>query len=179
MVVEAGAVLVGLVCMSLIVAILLSIDGQPMRLWTLPIQPNSLVAVFLTIPNSALLIPIAESIGQLKWDYFDRPRNIRHIQTFDEASRGPWGAFVFLWKTRGTSALATFGSVITVCMLGFEPFTQQVIELHTQKAPILGSMGFVSSTNQFTSSTLANLKERDESSNIFGSSTRYVIAKIW
>jgi hypothetical protein len=155
---ESGAVFISFVCMSLIVAILLTMDGKPMRKWTLPIQPNSLIAVFSTITKSALLVAIAESIGQLKWGYFDRARNIRHMQNFDEASRGPWGAFAFLWRTRGTSVLAAFGSAITVLMLGFEPFTQQIIELHTQEAVLLNTTGFVASTNSFTSSALTGNK---------------------
>jgi hypothetical protein len=135
--------------MSIIVAILCSMDGKPMRLWTLPIQPNSLVAVFSTITKSALLVPIAESIGQLKWDYFSKPRAVQHMQTFDQASRGPWGALVFLWKTRGTAILATFGSLITVLMLAFEPFTQQVIELHSRETVLYNTTGYVSSTKTF------------------------------
>jgi hypothetical protein len=149
---ETGAVFVSFACMSLSVAILLYIDGKPMRIWTLSIQPNSLIAVFSTITKSALLVAIAQSIGQLKWDYFKQARNIRHMQTFDEASRGPWGALSFLWRTRGTSVLPAFGSAIPVLMLGFEPFTQQIIELHNQEAVLLNATGFVASASTSTRS---------------------------
>jgi hypothetical protein len=59
---ELGAVLVSLICMALIVAVLFSMDGKPLRDWKLPIQPNSLVAIFSTITKSALLTPPLERI---------------------------------------------------------------------------------------------------------------------
>jgi hypothetical protein len=140
--------------MALIVAILFRMDGKPLSTWKLPIQPNSLVAVFSTITKSALLVPIAESIGQLKWDYFhDQPRSVQHMQTFDGASRGPWGALVLLYKARGSSILGTFASAVTILMLAFEPFTQQVIEVHAQQAPLLNTSGFVSVANSFAPRT--------------------------
>jgi hypothetical protein len=74
------------------------------------------------------------------------------MQIFDGASRGPWGAFVFLWRARGTALLATLGAIITILMLGFEPFTQQIIELHTQRTILSNTTGFVASTNFFTHS---------------------------
>ena len=147
---EVGSIFVSVVCMCLITSILFYMDGKPTRLWKLPIQPNSLVAVFSTVAKSALLVPIAECIGQIKWDFFKRPRPLIHIQTFDEASRGPWGATVLLWKTRGTSLLAAFGSIITILLLTFEPFTQQVIDIGTQRAVLTNTSGFVSTANRFT-----------------------------
>jgi len=148
---ELGAVLISFICMSLVVTILFRMDGKPLRTWTLPIQPNSLVAVFSTITKSALLVSIAECLGQLKWDYFqDRPRSVQHMQTFDEASRGPWGALVLLYKMRGRAVLAAFASMVTILMLAFEPFAQQIIEVHAQEAALTNTSGFVSSAPGFS-----------------------------
>lgn len=147
---ELGSIFMSVICMCLIASILFYMDGKPTRTWKLPIQPNSLVAVFSTVAKSALLVPIAESIGQIKWDFFKRSRPLIHMQTFDEASRGPWGAAVLLWKTRGTSLLAAFGSIITILLLTFEPFTQQVIDINNQRAILTNTSGFVSTTNRFT-----------------------------
>jgi hypothetical protein len=139
---ELGAVFVSFICMALIITILFIMDGKPLRDWKLPIQPNSLVAIFSTVAKSALLVPVAESVGQLKWDYFhDRPRTVRHMQIFDEASRGPWGALTLLYRTRGRSVLAGYAAAITVLMLAFEPFTQQIIKVHSQQAPMYNTMG--------------------------------------
>jgi hypothetical protein len=126
---ELASTLLSLICMSLIVAILLYMDDQSYEKWKLPIQANSLVAVFSTISKSALLYPLAECIGQLKWEYFDtaRPRLLSELHAFDTASRGPWGAFKLIWITRGKATLASLAAFITVLMLAFEPFAQQII----------------------------------------------------
>ena len=70
--------------MTLILAILFTMDGKPMRDWKLPIQPNSLIAVSSTIAKSALLVPLAECIGQLKWIYFHTPN--RSLSTASKIS---------------------------------------------------------------------------------------------
>jgi hypothetical protein len=88
------------------------------------------------------------------------------MQIFDGASRGPWGAFVFLWRARGTALLATLGAIITVLMLGFEPFTQQIIELHTQRTILSNTTGFVASTYFFTHSVFVEKIEFPQGKNI-------------
>jgi hypothetical protein len=153
---ELGSMLVSIVCVSLTATILGYMDGKPTRMWKLPIQPNSLVAVFSTIAKSALLVPIAEGMGQLKWDFFARPGRIVHMQTFDEASRGPWGATVLLWKIRLASLLAAFGSIITILLLAFEPFTQQVIDFNTRRAILANTSGFVMRTSTFIKEGFTN-----------------------
>ncbi|KAI4674050.1 uncharacterized protein J4E88_008517 [Alternaria novae-zelandiae] len=128
--------------------------GKPMRDWRLPIQPNSLIAVFSTIAKSALLVPLAECIGQLKWIYFQTPQSkpINRLYDFDVATRGPWGAFTFLYKLRlrKSAALASFGAALTILSLGFEPFTQQVLRVYSKPALLVNTTGTVSSSNSFS-----------------------------
>ncbi|KAF1992766.1 hypothetical protein P154DRAFT_391006, partial [Amniculicola lignicola CBS 123094] len=89
---ETGAVLVSMTFLSLIIAIMFSVDGKPLSKWKLPIQPSALVAVFSAVVKSSLLVPIAGCIGQLKWAYFEKPARLSHMEAFDEATRGPWGS---------------------------------------------------------------------------------------
>jgi hypothetical protein len=126
---EFGAILTGVVSTAVIVAVLAKIDGKPLSSWTYSIQPASLVAIFSTIAKSCLLVPVAVCLSQLKWSYFEKPRELGHMQVFDDASRGPWGAFVFLWKTKGVAWLASVGALITLLMMAFEPFSQQAIHV--------------------------------------------------
>ena len=146
---EIGSTLLALICTALMAAILFTMDGKAMEKWKLPIRPNSLVSIFSTIAKSALLYPIAECIGQLKWEYFDAPRTrpLRRLHAFDTASRGPWGAFTFVWYTRGTATLASIGAIITVCMLAFEPFTQQIISTSARSALRTNETATVLATN--------------------------------
>lgn len=124
---EITAALLTVACTVLIMVILFSMDGKPLARWRYRfIQPNSLVAIFSTLAKSSLLFPIAECLGQLKWSYFEKPRPISHLQRFDSASRGPWGAVLLLWEVKGRAIVASLGAVVTVMLLVFEPFAQQV-----------------------------------------------------
>ncbi|KAF2180609.1 hypothetical protein K469DRAFT_639609 [Zopfia rhizophila CBS 207.26] len=128
---EVGAVIASLISLGLIVAILSTMNYESRVAWKLPIQPNSLVAIFSTIAKSALLIPLAEGLSQLKWNHYEeRAGTLDHLQAFDDASRGPWGALMFLFKMmrRRFSFLATAGALLTILTLVFEPFTQQIID---------------------------------------------------
>lgn len=147
---EIGSILLGVICTVFIFAILVTMDGKPMSKWHLPIQPNSLIAVFSTLAKSSLLYPIAECIGQLKWTYFERPRPLDRMEVFDGATRGPWGSLIFLWKTKATMLLASLGALITVILLAFEPFAQQAVGFSTHLAPLNNITGSVTKTNAWS-----------------------------
>jgi hypothetical protein len=151
---EAGAMLLAIGCMSSIVAILFYMNGKTLLDWKLPIQPNSLVAIFSTVGKSALLFAVSEGLGQLKWLYFEQPRALSQMENFDQASRGPWGAFTFLWHTRGTAFLASIGAFATVLMLAFEPVTQQVIEFSTRVSLQSNQTGWYSTAYAWSDSRL-------------------------
>ena len=132
-----------------VVAVLISVQDKPLADWKLPIQPNSLVAVFSTIAKSALLVPIAECISQLKWSYFESPHMLSQMEVFENASRGPWGALIMLWKIKATNTLASVGALITVLLLAFEPFTQQVVNVKTKDIWMSNETSTVSYTTAF------------------------------
>lgn len=157
---EFAFALLSVTCTSLIVGILVSVDNKPIEDWKLSIQPNSLVAVFSTIAKSALLYPLAECIGQLKWHYFDTiiAKPLEQMQAFDTASRGPWGATTFTWSTRGTTVLASMGAVITVLMLAFEPFTQQILAFSSRNVLLHNETGNVLATNTWFQPNLDDLR---------------------
>jgi hypothetical protein len=67
-------------------------------------------------------------MGQLKWCWLRRSRRqVQDIQAMDDASRGPLGAFSVLVFWTGGS-LAALGSIITLLMIAFGPFLQQLVE---------------------------------------------------
>lgn len=78
------------------------------------------------------------------------------METFDEASRGPWGSATFLWKTKGAGGITTLGAIITMMMISFEPFTQQGIVLRAQNTTLVDSTGYVTKANAFTNSSLVD-----------------------
>jgi hypothetical protein len=148
---EFGAIVVSLVSMTLIITILLAMNGKPLQYWKLPIQINSLVAVLSTIARSASLLILAEGLSQLKWNHFEKPAStLDQLQTFDDASRGPWGALMFFLKMKkGIRILTAIGAALTVLALAFEPFTQQVLEFPSRKISITNGTAYVHAAEEF------------------------------
>ncbi|KAG8161194.1 hypothetical protein KVR01_009458 [Diaporthe batatas] len=125
--------------------------------WTLPIQPNSLVSVFSTLAKTALMFPIASVISQMKWIWFQEPRSLVHLQSFDKASRGPWGAMRLIWdlfsKASGWTAKAA--CVLTIAALAFEPTAQQVISFETRETQIHNATAQLLVTSSWNSSSFS------------------------
>ncbi|KAF7181989.1 hypothetical protein CNMCM7691_001377 [Aspergillus felis] len=116
-------------CIAAIATILATMDGKSLSQWTMPIQPNALISVFAVVAKASLLYSVAQCIGQLKWLYFrSGVHPMIDIQRFDDASRGPWGSLIFLWKFRLTALTSSGACFITIAALAIDPFTQQVLE---------------------------------------------------
>ncbi|KAK7990910.1 hypothetical protein PG990_015190 [Apiospora arundinis] len=60
------------------------------------------------------------------------------MDTFDVASRGPWGALTLLWHLKWEAKLASWASLITILALAMEPFTQQIISFRTRPVYLPG-----------------------------------------
>jgi hypothetical protein len=98
-------------------------------------QPISKDGAFLTwtnvlgkISSAALIVPTSEAIGQLKWNWFHNSKAMWDFEIFDKASRGPWGALMLLFRTKGRS-LAALGALLIVLLLAIDTFFQQVVDL--------------------------------------------------
>jgi hypothetical protein len=94
-----------------------------------------------------LILPISESIGQLKWAWFNgKSQNIIDFEIFDKASRGAWGSLLLLCRTKGRS-LAALGAVLTLLLLATDAFFQQLIDLPERWA--LYGTGFIPRTIRY------------------------------
>ncbi|KAI8935461.1 hypothetical protein NX059_008031 [Plenodomus lindquistii] len=80
------------------------------------------------ISSAALIVPTTEAIGQLKWNWFNNSRAMWDFEIFDKASRGPLGALMLLYRTKGRS-LAALGALLILLLLAIDTFFQQVVEL--------------------------------------------------
>jgi hypothetical protein len=70
--------------------------------WKLGVSINAFVSIFSGFAKSALLLPTAEALGQLKWSWFTRKQNrMMDFEVMDSASRGPWGSLLLLASTKG------------------------------------------------------------------------------
>jgi hypothetical protein len=82
-------------------------DGQP--IWDYySLTLNTVVAILSTAAKAAILLPVANCIGQWKWILFSGPpRRLFDFERIDEATRGPMGSVKLLFSPRITQAYAT------------------------------------------------------------------------
>lgn len=85
------------------------------------------------ITSVALILPVTEALGQLKWHWFHKANAMWDFEIFDKATRGPWGAFLLLYRTRGRS-LAALGAMLVLLLLANDSFLQRVIDLPSRPA---------------------------------------------
>jgi hypothetical protein len=154
---ELGAALLSMTSMLLIILVLFKVQDKPLGDWHFSIQPNSLISVLTTLGKTAMLVAVAESIGQLKWLHFDgRSRPLDHFQQFDEASRGPWGSAMLIWGTKGRAILASIGAFITIVGLGIEPSAQQILGFPSKLTTVHNSTATLGIADMYWSKALVN-----------------------
>jgi hypothetical protein len=120
---EIASWLISALCMGAIIGIYVRINGTIMvRSETL----LTLVNLLGKVASAALIVPTSESLGQLKWNWFHDFQAMWDFEIFDKATRGPWGAALLLFRTKGRS-LAALGALLIVLLLAIDTFFQQVI----------------------------------------------------
>ncbi|KAF2439804.1 hypothetical protein P171DRAFT_318105, partial [Karstenula rhodostoma CBS 690.94] len=116
-------------CMAGIVGMLMGYQNKRIPDWPFGLTLNACISVLAKIASAALLLPVSEALGQLKWSWFqgDNSKKMWDFEIFDNASRGPWGSLLLLVRTKGRS-LAALGAAVTLMALALDPFFQQVVE---------------------------------------------------
>ncbi|KAL3490754.1 hypothetical protein BJX62DRAFT_237868 [Aspergillus germanicus] len=130
---EFGSALFSTCCFVSICAVLFAYDGKVRPTWKLGLSLNTAISILATGCRSALTLVVSEAISQLKWLWVKdgEPKQLLGMQVFDNASRGPLGALTMLFKYSGRS-LVSLGAVLTILMLAFEPFVQQILSYPLQ-----------------------------------------------
>ncbi|CBY00377.1 hypothetical protein IAQ61_011308 [Plenodomus lingam] len=123
---------VSLVCMAAIIGVLVHLKDQPLAKWTWAektgLTLNAYISILSKMAGAALILPVSEALGQLKWSWFlEHSKQMWDFEIFDNASRGPWGSLLLLIRTKGR-ALAALGAMIMLCSLALDPFFQQVVD---------------------------------------------------
>ena len=88
-----------------LVLVLHAFDGKPQpqfgSTFGAALTLNTIIAIISASAKAALLLPAAECISQYKWFWFQKDyRDMGDMETFDGASRGLWGGFELLWKSK-------------------------------------------------------------------------------
>lgn len=124
---EIGSCLVALNALVVIICVLRRYDGDLIPDWRYGITLNALVSILSSIFKAAAVLPLAGGISQAKWLWYAKSRPLRDMESFDEASRGPWGSLLLLVDFR-SHYVASFGAFLTVFAMAIDPFTQQVVQ---------------------------------------------------
>lgn len=120
-----------------VVAFLSVYEGRESPEWKLPVGAgkyrktfvlniNAIISIFTTTFTSGLLIPVAASMSQLKWVWFQQGHPLSHYQAFESAARGPLGSLFLLWTLKGRR-LACVGAIIVVAALGIWVSIQSLV----------------------------------------------------
>ncbi|KAL4734926.1 hypothetical protein BDV11DRAFT_212417 [Aspergillus similis] len=140
-VVSAGALIT-------LVSVLAIYDGKPQPDWYY-MSLNSLISWLSTISKACILFYVSEALGQSKWVWFaQKVQPIRHIRTFDSASRGPYGALELIWTLRGRH-FAVVGSLAVTLALAFDPFAQNLVQYYEGKVTDTSNNATISSTSYY------------------------------
>jgi hypothetical protein len=147
---EITSIVFGFICMMLALTVLICMDDKPLAVWKLSVQPTTAIAFLSTITRAALIFPLSECIGHLKWEFFDQPRSLYFMQIFDAASRGPLGAFNFLWRARLGSPVTAVAASVMILSLLLQPFMQQTIVISTRNIPVLNETASVTRATRWS-----------------------------
>jgi hypothetical protein len=135
-VLEATGLLISIGAAGAAVGVLRLYNGRPLQEWRYHLSINTVISFLAIISKSSLALVVEGCLGQLKWIWYSSPRK-RHslldFQTFDGASRGPYGAAQLLLTLQEIDA-GLVGAFVMLCALVYEPFIQQTIS-----TPLLSS----------------------------------------
>ncbi|SMQ51663.1 unnamed protein product [Zymoseptoria tritici ST99CH_3D7] len=171
---EIFILVLSVACLVTIIVILSVYDGTLSRELPYGITLNAIVSVLATASRSALLFPVAACVGQLKWCWYAKKRPLHDIQTFDDASRGPWGALMFLSGRRAQSA-ATVGAIVTVLALAFDPFLQQVLSYPTKMRSSENSRAIATKVSAWYFNTEDDLMYRAINAGIWANNSDFTV----
>ncbi|KAF3014158.1 hypothetical protein E8E14_001563 [Neopestalotiopsis sp. 37M] len=121
-------------CCALIALIALLIYGnnRPLEQWELFFSINTVVSILGTITRAPLAFCIGSCLAQAKWIWFSqRTDSLRAFERFEDASRGPMGSFKLVYWLYYRHWIV-IGGILTVIILGFEPFLQAIISYEGQ-----------------------------------------------
>ena len=128
---ELASCILVLAALMAIVGVTYPYQERPLPNWPYTLSINTLVAIFIAVAKSAMLLVMAEGISHLKWTWFTRREHqLIDLSIYDNASRGPWGSLKLLGVSRGRDVIASIGAAIVVASIAMDPFAQQIVHYY-------------------------------------------------
>ncbi|MCJ1381373.1 hypothetical protein MMC17_004483 [Xylographa soralifera] len=142
--------MVGCGCMFLaLLATVLTLalhQGRTIPEWPLAISVNAAISIHATVMQMSMMYVLAQSLSQMKWLWYSKPRQLRDLEAFDDASRGPWGAVKLIWRLRA-SHTAALGALLIIASLAVGPFLQQIVSTYSCQIIADGVQATIPRTN--------------------------------
>ncbi len=105
---EILASIISVASMIALILVLSRYEDTPLRVWRFNITLNGVVALLSTVCRTSLMIPVGAAVSQAVWLHYLPSRDnslkhkeLKHVETFNEASRGSFGSLKLLWSLRG------------------------------------------------------------------------------
>ena len=90
--------LLALLCLIIILVVLGVTNDKALRHWGSNLSLNTLINILSQIAQTAVFVPVAASISQMKWIWCTKVRPLRALEDFDKASRGPMDSLRLITK---------------------------------------------------------------------------------
>lgn len=101
--------------MAVMLYFLRKYDQKPKSDWPFSLTVNAFLQIFTTMLRGAILMPVAQSISQLKYTWFtSSSRSLEDFGTFDDASRGIWGSLRLIWRQKAAYVHLSCSSSISM-----------------------------------------------------------------
>lgn len=146
---EILAAVFSIVSIALLIGFLAYIHGKPYATWRYSASPNAVISIIVTATKATILILVPSCLSQLKWNRYQSPAPLYHMQLYDQASRGAWGSFLILWRI--TPGLATIGALLMILSLAIDPFAQQILAFPSRSVLAHNETAFVQSAHSYGS----------------------------
>ncbi|OHE92387.1 hypothetical protein CORC01_12314 [Colletotrichum orchidophilum] len=144
--------IISIASVAALAGVLSRFDGQRLPEWPLGLTINALIAFLATLARAAFVIPVSESLSQLKWLWYRKERPLEDFQDFDSASRGPWGSIQLLKTTRGWSP-SLIATIVMITAIFTSTLTQSAVTYPVRLARVDGDATVARSTSYFFSTS--------------------------
>ncbi|KXH62508.1 hypothetical protein CNYM01_01719 [Colletotrichum nymphaeae SA-01] len=154
--------IISIASVAALAGVLSRFDGQRLPEWPLGLTLNTLIAFLATLARAAFVIPVSESLSQLKWLWYRKERPLKDFQDFDSASRGPWGSIQLLKTTKGWSP-SLIATIVMITAIFTSTLTQSAVTYPVRLARVDGDATVPRSTSYFfsTSNTFSSLQQEN------------------
>ncbi|KAK4939584.1 hypothetical protein LTR10_020190 [Elasticomyces elasticus] len=154
---ELGAAALCLCILSTIAGILLAYDSRPVPSLPDTLSINAIISFLASLAKASLMLVVAAAIRQEKWLWFIKmPRPLHTVDSFEEASRGPYGSLRLILAYRG-SLRALLAALVTILSLGFEPFIQQLVTIEVRNVPMVSAPATIRTPISYNETVTGNL----------------------